>query len=346
MGVIDQACHAGNVRRKSYCCEVPTEKLTIAGLFAGVGGIELGFEQAGFLPVFANEMDHRASQTYSLNFGHNLLVAPIETVELKDLPPEVNVLAGGFPCQPFSVAGYRKGFDDERGNVYWDIQRLVRGLAPDVVFLENVKNLRGHDEGRTLRVIAESLLKEGYSIQSQVLNATEHGNVPQNRERIYIIGFRDPVASAHFEWPRQIPLTTKLGDLIDFEEKVDDKYYYTSDRPFFNLLIESVTESNKIYQWRRQYVRENKSGVCPTLTANMGTGGHNVPLILSRHGIRKLTPRECFNLMGFPESYLLPSDAPSSALYKQAGNSVVVPVVKRIAERISHALRQAERSKD
>lgn len=321
------------------------EKFSIAGLFAGVGGIELGFEQAGFLPVFANEMDLRASETYSLNFGHNLLIAPIETVKLEDLPPDVNVLAGGFPCQPFSVAGYRKGFADERGNVYWDIERLVRGLRPDVVFLENVKNLRGHDKGRTLRVIAESLLQEGYSIQSRVLNATEYGNIPQNRERIYIIGFRDPVASAHFDWPKSIPLTTKLGDLIDFESKVDDKYYYTSERPFFDELLKSVTEPNKIYQWRRQYVRENKSGVCPTLTANMGTGGHNVPLIFSKHGIRKLTPRECFLLMGFPKSYKLPMDAPPSALYKQAGNSVVVPVVKRIAENVSHALRQAESSK-
>lgn len=323
-----------------------SEKLSIAGLFAGVGGIELGFEQAGFLPIFANEMDLRASETYTLNFGHNLVVSPIETVEIDDLPPEVNVLAGGFPCQPFSVAGYRKGFDDERGNVYWDIERLIHGISPDVVFLENVKNLRGHDQGRTLRVIAESLVQEGYSIQSRVLNATEYGNIPQNRERIYIIGFRDPLAAAHFEWPKHIPLTTKLSDLIDFESEVDDKYYYTNERPFFDELVKSVVEPNKIYQWRRQYVRENKSGVCPTLTANMGTGGHNVPLILSRHGIRKLTPRECFNLMGFPESFKLPTDAPASALYKQAGNSVVVPVVRRIAENIGAALKQAQISVD
>ena len=314
------------------------ERFSIAGLFAGVGGIELGFEQAGFLPVFANEMDRRASETYSLNFGHRLMVAPIETVALEDLPPEINVLAGGFPCQPFSVAGYRKGFEDERGNVYWDIERLVHGSKPDVIFLENVKNLSGHDGGRTLSIISESLKSEGYAIQSRVFNATEYGNIPQNRERIYIIGFRDHSAAERFQWPDVVPLTTKLSDLIDFDSKVDDKFYYTAERPFFDELEKSITSRDRIYQWRRQYVRENKSGVCPTLTANMGTGGHNVPLILSKHGIRKLTPRECFNLMGFPKDFQLPTDVPLSALYKQAGNSVVVPVVKRIANSIRVAL--------
>lgn len=315
-----------------------SERLTIAGLFAGVGGIELGFEQAGFLPIFANEIDRRASETYSMNFGHRLMVTPIETVSLDDLPPDINVLAGGFPCQPFSVAGYRKGFEDERGNVYWDIERLIHGSKPDLIFLENVKNLSGHDGGRTLRIIFESLKLEGYAILSRVLNATEYGNIPQNRERIYIIGFRDHSVAEKFEWPDPIPLTTTLGDLIDFDAKVDEKFYYDSKRPFFDELKKSITSSDRIYQWRRQYVRENKSGVCPTLTANMGTGGHNVPLILTKHGIRKLTPRECFNLMGFPQDFKLPDDAPMSALYKQAGNSVVVPVVKRIANKILEAV--------
>lgn len=310
----------------------------VAGLFSGVGGIELGFQQAGFNVALANEIDPYAAKTYLANHHHDFVEDDIANLASERLPQSLTVLTGGFPCQPFSVAGYRKGFDDERGNVFWDIQRLFVDRSPEVVFLENVKNLRGHDGGNTFRTIHASLEAAGYFVQSDVLNSTTHGNIPQNRERIYIIAFKDKKAWEKFEWPTGIPLTTRLSDLIDYEGKKESRYYYNEERPFYDKLEESITEQSTIYQWRRQYVRSNKSGVCPTLTANMGTGGHNVPLIKTRHGIRKLTPRECFNLMGFPPDFQLPSDLAESRLYKQAGNAVVVSVVRRIAEQIAVSL--------
>lgn len=317
---------------------VDTRSLTIAGLFAGVGGIELGFQRAGFSPIFANEIDRYAAQTYRANHGHELVEGDITKLPSELLPGNLTVLAGGFPCQPFSVAGYRKGFEDDRGNVFRDIVRLLQDRQPEVVFLENVKNLKNHDHGNTYRVIHESLEASGYSVAAKVLNSSEYGNVPQNRERIYIIGFRNGEVNARFRWPEPIPLKAKLSEFIDFTKKVDSKFYYSDAQPFWDLLQREITEPNTIYQWRRQYVRQNKSGVCPTLTANMGMGGHNVPLIKTPHGIRKLTPRECFNLMGFDKDFQLPADLAASQLYKQAGNSVVVPVIERIASQLRSAL--------
>ena len=327
--------------------------LSVVGLFAGVGGIEKGFAQAGFDIVAANEIDEYAAVTYSLNHSHLLVVDDISNVNGNDLLPKkhkVNVLTGGFPCQPFSVAGYRKGFEDSRGNVFWEIHRLIRELDPDVVFLENVKNLESHDQGKTFETIIQALegkvadpkgkfLKRGYFVKSMVLNSKDFG-IPQNRERIYIVAFKNKAAFEKFNFPAS--KSTKSGypqleDFIDFNSKVDDKYYYDERRPFYAELAAGVTEKGVVYQWRRKYVRANKSGVCPTLTANMGMGGHNVPIIKSSFGIRKLTPSECFALMGF-EGTVFPEGMADSRLYKQAGNAVVVPVIKAIAEEIRKAL--------
>ncbi|PTW90661.1 DNA (cytosine-5)-methyltransferase 1 [Microbacteriaceae bacterium MWH-Ta3] len=315
------------------------ESLTVVGLFAGVGGIERGFQNAGFEPLLANEIDTFASLTYRENHSHKLITADIADIDASDMPSNLTVLAGGFPCQPFSVAGYRKGFDDDRGNVFWEIMRLVDLSNPQVVFLENVKNLLGHDGGNTYRVIEAALINAGYSVTHRVLNAKTHGGIPQNRERIYVVAFRDREVLQRFSWPAEIPMKATLADFVDFENKVDDKYYYTEKTPFYDELIESVRSRETVYQWRRHYVRENKSGDCPTLTANMGMGGHNVPIVLTKFGIRKLTPGECFNLMGFPD-IKFPQKIAESRLYKQAGNSVVVPVIERIARNIKQALEQ------
>jgi len=334
-------------------------KPSVIGLFAGVGGIEMGFEKAGFQTLLANEIDEYAAQTYRRNHKHPLLVEDIRAVDKAMVAkalnvssssvPKVTVLAGGFPCQPFSVAGYRKGFDDDRGNVYWDIHRLVRELKPEVVFLENVKNLKGHDSGKTFSTIIGSLQNEiedpsgvkighKYFVSSTVLNAKDFG-VPQNRERIFIVAFKDKAAFERFTFPRAKVSKTEpvLRSFIDFTSKKDAKYYYDHNRPFFDQLKAGVTDSNTVYQWRRQYVRENKSGMCPTLTANMGMGGHNVPIVKTKHGIRKLTPQECFGLMGMP-NLNFPEEMSESRLYKQAGNAVVVPVVEAVAKRIKVAL--------
>ncbi len=309
----------------------------MVGLFAGVGGIEYGFKQAGFEIALANEIDSYAAATYRTNHKHSIFEGDIADFESSMLPAKYTVLSGGFPCQPFSVAGYRRGFQDERGNVYWQIERLFRDTKPDVVFLENVKNLKTHDSGHTFETIKASLEDHGYTVFAEVLNAKEFGNIPQNRERIYIVAFKSSVVASRFSWPKPVKLTKRIEDLIDFDKKVDDKYYYDERRPFFSILKDSITERGTVYQWRRQYVRANKSGDCPTLTANMGMGGHNVPLILSKFGIRKFTPEECFKLMGFP-ALRFPEGMAESRLYKQAGNAVVVPVITAIAKQIRNAL--------
>jgi DNA (cytosine-5)-methyltransferase 1 len=308
----------------------------MAGLFAGVGGIELGFKQAGFIPVLANEIDKYAGVTYSLNHSHPLILRDIHELETKEIP-RIDVLTGGFPCQAFSVAGYRKGFKDPRGNVFWEIVRILDEKKPSIVFLENVKNLTGHDGGKTFEVVLNALQDLGYHVSYKVMNAAEYTKVPQNRERIYIVGFRKKQDFSKFEFPAELNATLDLADFIDFESKVDETFYY-KDKYMSKELEKNITRRDTVYQWRRQYVRENKSGLCPTLTANMGTGGHNVPLVLTKHGIRKLTPRECFNLMGFPKSFKLPDGLANSQLYKQAGNAVVVPVIKRIATQIMKAV--------
>ncbi|WP_303965618.1 DNA cytosine methyltransferase [Sporosarcina ureae] len=310
----------------------------LAGFFGGIGGIELGFEQAGFDIVWANEFDEKASITYNLNHNHYLHVDDIHNVEPADMP-DTDVIAGGFPCQAFSIAGYRKGFEDDRGNLFFEMLRIIQEKKPKVVFLENVKNLVSHEKGNTYRVIIEALESNGYHVKDKILNGSEYGNVPQNRERIYIVAFLEKKHYEKFEFPSPIPLTKKLTDVIDFENKVDDRFYYKPEKCiFYDQLEKDIVSKETIYQWRRKYVRENKSGVCPTLTANMGTGGHNVPLIFTDHGIRKLTPKECLNIQGFPNNFKVPEDLAISHLYKQAGNSVVVPVVYRIAKNIKFAL--------
>jgi len=306
--------------------------LRLAGLFAGVGGIELGFQRAGFNPIFANEIDEKASITHRLNHSHDLVTKDVSLLNSRELP-KIDVLTGGFPCQAFSVAGYQKGFKDPRGNVFWDIVRILEDKKPEIVFLENVKNLGSHDGGKTFRIIRQALESIGYYVDFDVLNSDGYGGVPQNRERIYIVGFRSKKYASRFDFPGKLKRTPSLNDFIDFKNKVQDDFYY-EDRYMSKELRKSMKRMDTVYQWRRQYVRENKSGVCPTLTANMGTGGHNVPLVLTQHGIRKLTPKECFNLMGFPKSFKLPKDMALSHLYKQAGNAVVVPVIERIARNI------------
>lgn len=322
------------------------KEIRCVSFFAGVGGIELGFEQAGFKTVYANEFDPFATETYCLNFPDvQFDKRDIRTVQPEELP-DFDILLAGFPCQAFSVAGYRKGFDDEkgRGNLFFEVARIMEVKKPRVAFFENVKNLVGHDNGNTFRVICETLDKLGYKVRQQVLNASEYGNTPQNRERIYIVAFKNEEDRKNFEMPEVIPLKRTIRDVIDFVSPVAEKYYYTPEKCcFYNKLTEDMKNPDTIYQWRRKYVRENKSNVVPTLTANMGEGGHNVPLILTDDGrIRKLTPRECFNVQGYPTTFKLPKQA-DSRLYKQAGNSVVVPVICRIAENIKVAIEKTDK---
>jgi len=302
-------------------------------LFAGVGGIRLGFEKAGFKTIFANDFDKTCKDTYDLNFSEpKLTIEDINKLDIKFIP-KFDILLGGFPCQAFSVAGYRKGFKDDkgRGNLFFRIAEILEERKPEAFLLENVKNLKGHDKGKTFNIIKETLEKLSYHLKSKVLNSMEYGNIPQNRERIFIVGFLDKKKAEAFDFPKQIKLTKNFRQFTANE--ADNKYYY-NDKPLYERIKNDINSEYTIYQWRRKYVRANKKGVCPTLTANMGLGGHNVPIIKNHKGIRKLTPRECFLLQGFPQSFKLPKNFADSKLYHQAGNSVVVPVIQRIAENI------------
>ncbi len=311
--------------------------LKVASLFAGIGGICYGFKQAGAQIVWANEIDKDACKTYRHNFGGEYLVeGDIKEVDPHSIP-DIDILNGGFPCQAFSVAGYRKGFDDERGNLFFEITRILEVKRPRAILLENVKNLESHDRGNTFRVIKEQLELLGYHVHHRVLNTMEYGNVPQNRERIYIVGFLSKEAYDKFTYPEPISLTKNIHDIINIKEKKPLGLYYENSK-YYPELVKTMTKKDTVYQWRRVYCRENKSNVCPTLTANMGTGGHNVPLILDNFGIRKLTPEECVGFQGFPEEFSFPNDIGNASKYKQAGNSVSVPVIKRIAENMIKAM--------
>lgn len=316
--------------------------LTCASFFAGVGGIDLGFEEQGFRTIYADEFDAKARETFALNF-------PEVTLDSRDIRevfasevPTVDIIVGGFPCQSFSIEGYQQGFQDEtgRGTLFFELARIIKVKQPRAIFLENVKNLLHHDKGNTLRLILKTLEDLGYFVTYQVMNAAEYGNLPQGRERIYIVGFKDKGAFECFTFPQKLDLTKSVFDVIDFKGKVEEQYYYRGYKPYYPLLRDNIVSVGSIYEYRRgNTIRENKSGVVPTLLASMGTGGNNVPLILTEDGeIRKLTPRECFNTQGFPSSYKFPEKMANSHLYKQAGNSVAVPVVSRIAKQIKLAL--------
>lgn len=314
-----------------------SDSIKVASLFAGIGGICYGFKQAGAEIVWANEIDKDACKTYRHNFGGDYLVeGDIKLVDPNDIP-DIDILNGGFPCQAFSVAGYRKGFEDERGNLFFEIARILEVKRPRAILLENVKNLEGHDHGNTFKVIKEHLEMLGYHVHHKVMNTMEYGNVPQNRERIYIVGFLSQEAYDRFTYPEEIPLTKTIHDVIDVADKKPLGLYYHNSK-YYPELVKTMTKKDTVYQWRRVYCRENKSNVCPTLTANMGTGGHNVPLILDDFGIRKLTPEECVGFQGFPVEFSFPDDICNASKYKQAGNSVSVPVVKRIAENMIKAM--------
>lgn len=325
-----------------------TNKLKCASFFAGVGGIDIGFENTGaFEVIYANEIDPYPVRTYELNSNIKVDNKSICDVQPDEIP-DFDVMLAGFPCTDISVAGARQGlFNDDgtltRSGLFFELIRIIHVKKPRIVFLENVKNLVGHNDGKTFLAIINALEQEGYHAPKyMVMNAMTYGNVPQNRERIYIVAFRDDVDKHSFDFPMPVPLTQTLQDIIDFNSQMDEKYYYTPGKykgDIYEKLVEAMDDANAVYQWRRKYVRKNKSGVVPTLTANQGEGGHNVCLVRTKHGIRKMIPHECFNAQGFPKDFKLPPDMSDARLYKQAGNSVCVTVIQRIAQNIADAVK-------
>jgi len=308
-------------------------------LFAGIGGMRLAFEAAGAECVLTCEINEDALKTYKTNFKSNLWHSyhnDILTLT-KSIVPDHDLLVAGFPCQPYSIAGLRKGLKDERGgDVFLSILKILKGKAPQAFLLENVKGMLNHDDGETFKFMVYSLASCGYFIRQEVLNSKDHANVPQNRERVFVVGFKDKDKAKRFKFPGKIQLKRTIHDCLE-QTKVDPSFYYDSRFECFSEIEKSVKSKDTLYQWRRKYVRENKSNSCPTLTANMGSGGHNVPLVLDDFGIRKLTPRETANFQGFPKSFVLPKIA-NSKLYHQFGNSVTVPLIKKIATEIIKVL--------
>lgn len=276
--------------------------------------------------VYANDYEKYSKMIYDLNFDHKLALGDLLNIE-SDSIPEHDVLTGGFPCQGFSISGKRLGFKDSRSNVFWKILDIVSLRKPKFVILENVKNIITHDNGHTFKIIKKSFTDIGYNFQHLILDTSKHSGIPQHRERVYII------CTLHKLQDIKIECVEKKSTQEYLENVIQNKYYYNQSSKIFDVLKKDVIKKGIFYQYRRTFVRENKSNECPTLTATMGTGGHNIPIILDKIGIRKLTPRECFNLQGFPNEYKFPEVA-DSHLYKLAGNAITVKIVQILAKHI------------
>lgn len=296
-------------------------------IFAGIGGIRHAFDALGADCVFSSEWDKHAQMTYKANYG-DLPHGDITQIEAADIP-KMELLLAGFPCQPFSQAGHKKGFDDTRGTLFFDLCRIIAHHRPKVLLLENVKGFKGHDKGRTFAVVKQSLQNLGYCVYAQVLNAKDFG-VPQNRERIYIVAFEGFVP---FDFPHPPKTPTRVGMIL--EDTVDDKYTI-SDRLWAG------------HQRRKQEHRAKGNGFgyalfdadapyTSTISARYYKDGSEILIAQEGKNPRKLTPREAARLQGFPDDFIIPvSDVQA---YKQFGNSVAVPVIRAIAQQIALSVR-------
>ena len=311
-------------------------------LFAGIGGIRIGFEQAfgsKIKTVFVSEWDGKAQETYAANHGTSVPIAgDITQINPKDIP-DCDILMGGFPCQPFSQAGLQKGFYDTRGTLFFNIEKIIEEKRPKVFFLENVKRLRTHDHGNTFNVIKTHLEKLDYTVDSAVLAAKDFG-VPQNRERIYMVCFDRRYFNLpddfHFEFPEPPKTPVKVGDIL--ETDVPEKYTL-SDRLWAGTLRRKEEHMKKGNGFGYSLFNEN-SPYTNTISARYYKDGSEVLIEQKGSNPRRLTPRECARLQGFPESFkIVVSD---NAAYKQFGNSVAIPVIKAIATNIKKTLNKME----
>lgn len=323
----DRIIKFASKRPYTTACENP--KFRFIDLFAGIGGIRIPFQELGGECVFTSEWDKFSQKTYKANFGDEP-AGDITNIDTKDIS-DFDILLGGFPCQPFSQAGLHKGFQDTRGTLFFEIERIIQEKRPKVFLLENVKQLKGHDKGRTFKVIMEHLHALNYYATAKVLRAGDYG-VPQNRERIYIVGFDKDYFNLpddyEFEYPEPTFVETRVGDIL--QKTVDPKY----------------TISDKLWEGhqRRKEAHKKKgngfgytiftpdSPYTNTISARYYKDGSEILIEQPEKNPRKLTPRECARLQGFPESFIIPvSDMQA---YKQFGNSVAVPVIRAIAKNI------------
>lgn len=331
-----------------------SEKYKSIDLFAGIGGIRMGFEEAfgdEISTTFVSEMDEYAQKTYSANYHDPFeITGDITKVKESDVP-DFDICLAGFPCQAFSIAGHKRGFNDDykgrcRGTLFFDVVRICAYHKPKVIFCENVKGLTIHDRGNTFKIITETLEQLGYTVYSKVLNSRDFG-VPQNRERIYIVAFRDDIDSSGFSFPEGADGVRQIGDIL--EKEVPSVKYYLSD-----VYMETLKKHKARHESKGNgfgYVIRDTDGVAGALVC--GGMGRERNLIIddrledftpvthikgpvNRQGIRKMTPREWARLQGFPDSYQFP--LADTHTYKQLGNSVTVPVIKAIAEQIKLVL--------
>lgn len=317
---------------------------TVASLFAGIGGFCFAFRNVGFKVLWANEKDPFAVQTYKHNFSdvHLYEQSITDLSVLKDQLEMVDVLTAGFPCQPFSVAGFQNGFNDSRGKLFFDIIRLLREFGknrPKILLMENVKNLLTHDSGKTFSRIMAEIQSVGYWFKRknvEVLNTLTHTNIPQNRERLYMAALSsEHFAFNDFRFPNKTNDKLFYRDLLDLNSPAEAEYYFEPGTQYWKLFDAEVNKNDpaSVYQLRRFYVRELKNFVVPTLTANMGEGGHNKPVIKDAWGIRNLTPKECLRLQGFDvNKFFFPEGMSKTQQYRQVGNAVTVPLVESIAK--------------
>jgi DNA (cytosine-5)-methyltransferase 1 len=307
---------------------------TFIDLFAGIGGIRIPFEAAGGECVFTSEWDKFAQQTYVLNF-HDEVHGDITQVEESEIPTHDVVLAG-FPCQPFSNAGLKEGFNDTRGTLFFEIERIARYHEPKIMLLENVKGLVSHDKKRTFNVILERLDELGYWVEHKVLNAREFG-VPQNRERIYIVAYsKEWFDEGDFSFPKPSTKQTRVGDVLD--TRVDPKYTI-SDRLWAGHQRRKLEHAAKGNGFGYSLFSAD-SPYTSTISARYYKDGSEILIKQRGKNPRKVTPREAARLQGFPEWFQVhPSDTQA---YKQFGNSVAVPVIDAIAKKVAKLLATLE----
>lgn len=306
------------------------KKFEFIDLFAGIGGIRTPFDRLGGKCVFTSEWDKFSQITYQHNFNE-IPAGDITKISTKEIPPH-NILMGGFPCQPFSHAGLKKGFNDTRGTLFFDVARIVKDRQPEVVFLENVKGFKSHDKGRTYETIKKTLEDLGYKVFSQVFNAKDFG-VPQNRERIYIVCFnKKKLGNIDFQFPIPTKKKTRVGDIL--ETKVDPKYTI-SDKLWAGhqrRKAEHIKKGNGF----GYSLFDAESPYTSTISARYYKDGSEILIKQKGKNPRKITPREAARLQGFPDSFKIPvSDVQA---YKQFGNAVAVPVIDAIAKEIMKIL--------
>ncbi len=315
--------------------------MTFIDLFAGLGGFRLALESLGAKCVYSNEWDKYVQKVYTENFG-DTPEGDITKVDEKKIP-EHDILCAGFPCQAFSISGKQRGFEDSRGTLFFDVARIVKEKRPKIVFMENVKNFASHDNGHTLDVVKRTMEELGYNFYQKVLNSVDYG-IPQNRERIYMVCFRKDLYVSEFNYPEPFPLAKHLEDFLLNDESMVSQLYIDRPDTYYNNVIDNEYRNkpirlgivNKGGQGERIY---STKGIAITLSAYGGgvfakTGGY---LINGR--TRRLHPRECARIMGYPDSYII-SDSSSQA-YKQFGNSVVIDVLQFIGEEIGKAMKKS-----